>query len=213
MGAERRNGEFDPGDGDAVSALLRAGDLPGRPVVTLAGDRLAQIKDVIFDRGSGDLLGFTLNNPGFFSRGRGDALPMAAVHGLGDAAVMVADGEVLVPADTVAPKGERSDSDVLADQVLTEDGKDLGTVTDVIVDPMARPPDVVGYEIETSDGRRVLVPLPATLSVSGQRLVVPAEVSDFLTDDLAALGPAVEALRKRLGERGTATHMSGATGE
>lgn len=196
-----------------MSGLLRAGDLPGRPVVTLAGDRLAQIKDVVFDRASGDLLGFTLNNPGFFSRGRGDALPMGSVHGLGDAAVMVADADVLVPADSMAPSSERSDSDVLADQVLTEDGRDLGRVTDVIVDPLARPPDVVGYEIETPEGRRVLVPLPATLSVSGARLMVPTEVTDFLTDDLAALGPAVEALRKRLGESGAATHMSGATGE
>jgi uncharacterized protein YrrD len=196
-----------------VSALLRAGDLPGRPLVTLAGDRLAQIKDVIFDRASGDLLGFTLNNPGFFSRGRSDALPMSSVHCLGDAAVMVADADVLVPADSIAPRRERAHSDVLSDQVLTEDGKDLGTVTDVIIDPIAKPPDVVGYEIKTPDGRSVLVPLPATLAVSGERLIVPTEVTDFLTDDLAALGPAVEALRKRLGESGAATHMSGATGE
>lgn len=197
-----------------MSGLLRAGDLAGRPVVTLAGDRLAQIKDVIFDRGSGDLLGFTLNNPGFFSRSRHDALPVGQVHGIGDAAVMVADAEVTAPADSLASAAEREGGNVLADRVLTEDGRDLGKVTDVIIDPLAKPPDVVGYQIQTAtDNRRVLVPLPATLAVSGERLIVPSEVTDFLTDDLAALGPAVEALRKRLGERGTATHMSGATGE
>lgn len=197
-----------------MSTLLRAGELPGRPLVTLAGERIAEIKDVVFDRGSGDLLGFTLNNPGFFSRGRKDALPMGKVHGMGDAAVMIADVEVLIDADAIAPKAERAHGDVLSDRVLTEDGRDLGTVVDVIVDPMARPPDVIGYEIESAeDKRRVLVPLPATLSVSGERLIVPSEVTEFLTDDLATLGPAVEALRKRLGEPAAPTHVSGATGD
>lgn len=198
-----------------MTALLRAGDLRGRPIVTLAGERLAEIKDIIFDRGSGNLLGFTLNNPGFFSRGRGDALPIDRIHGLGDAAVMVANPEVLVPADKIGPKSERASGDVLSDRVLTDAGAELGTVVDVIIDPSAGPPDVVGYEVQAVEGkRRVLIPLPATLSVSGENLIVPAEVTDFLTDDLAALSTAVESLRKRLGEGdGRPTHMSGATGE
>lgn len=156
-----------------MSALLRAGDLPGSPVVTLAGERLAEIKDVVFDRGSGDLLGFTLNDPGFFSGTRKDALPMDNVHGIGDAAVVVAGPHVLVDADQLVTAAERSGNNVLADRVLTEEGADLGEVVNVLLDPTVRPPKVVGYEIESGDGHVVTVPLKDAVAVSGERLVVP----------------------------------------
>lgn len=186
-----------------MSGLIRAGELPGRPVVTLGGEREAEIKDVVFERGEGHIQGFTLNNSGLFSRARKDALPISAVHGIGDAAVMIADAGVLAPVDDVAPKAQRRSGDVLADQVLTDDGKDLGTVVDVIVDLSASPPDVVGYEIEASEhlrggGRRVLIPLPDTLAVSGEKLVVPAAVTEFVADDLASFAAAVTAFRKRI---------------
>ncbi|MGQ0624910.1 MAG: PRC-barrel domain-containing protein [Sporichthyaceae bacterium] len=197
-----------------MTALLRAAQVIGRPVVTLSGDRLAEVKDVLFDRGSGELVGFTLRNPGFFGGSRKDAMPIAAIGGLGDAALMVASANDVVSADTLAAAHERAGGDVLSDRIVTDDGRDLGKVVDVIVDPTARPPDVVGYEVEGEDGRRVLIPLPATLSVSGQNLVVPAQVTDFLADDLATLSPAVEALRKRLATPGgPPTHISGATGD
>jgi hypothetical protein len=46
----------------------------------------------------------------------------------------------------------------------------------------------------------VLIPLPATLAVSGEKLVVPAAVTDFVADDLAGFGAAVDAFRARLAE-------------
>jgi uncharacterized protein YrrD len=156
-----------------MSALLRAGDLPGSPVVSLAGERLAVIKDVVFDRNSGDLLGFTLNDPGFFAGTRNDALPMEKVHGIGDAAVVVAGPEVLVEVDRLVSAAERRGHDVLADRVLTEEGADLGEVVDVVLDPTQRPPRVVGYEVESDDGHTVMVPLKDAVAVSGERLVVP----------------------------------------
>lgn len=156
-----------------MTAILRAGDLSGRPVVSLAGERLAEIKDVVFDRKSGDLLGFTLNDPGFFSGTRDDGLPMDAVHGIGDAAVVVAGLHVLVEVDRVVSRQERQGNDVLADRVTTEEGADLGEVVDVLLDPSHRPPKVVGYEVKSEDGHTVTVPLDDTVAVSGERLVVP----------------------------------------
>jgi hypothetical protein len=64
-----------------MSVLLRAGTLEGLPVVALAGERVAEIKDVVFDSGRGRLVGFTLRSPGLFSRARHDALPWTAVRG------------------------------------------------------------------------------------------------------------------------------------
>ena len=122
-----------------MTAILRAGDLPGSPVVSLAGERLAEIKDVVYDRSSGDLLGFTLNDPGFFSGSRDDGLPIDAVHGIGDAAVVVAGPHVLVGVDSIVTANERRGNNVLADRVLTEEGAEIGEVVDVLLDPSHRP--------------------------------------------------------------------------
>jgi sporulation protein YlmC with PRC-barrel domain len=208
-----------------MSILLRAGELTGRPVVTLGGERIAEVKDVVFDRGAGSVAGFTLNNHGLFSRSRKDALPWSGVHGLGSDAVMIRVEEVLVPVDEVAPKAERRNGDVLSGAVLTETGQEIGTVTDVILQVGPGPTsdssesgtserefmtaEVVGYEIEAgqqmrSPGRRVYIPVPATRAVSGERLVVPATVTDFVADDLAGFGAAVDAFRARLASDGGA---------
>jgi uncharacterized protein YrrD len=184
-------------------SLAHASTVSGLPVVTLAGEREALVKDVVFDRGSGRVAGFTLNNPGLLSRSRHDALPAEAVHGFGDAAVTIPDASVLVPLDAVAPAAERDGADVLDGQVLTGGGTELGQVVDVILDLGARPPDVVGYEIEPgpalpSHGKRVLVPLPVTGAVSGERLIVPAAVTEYVADDLGTFAMAMQAFRERM---------------
>jgi uncharacterized protein YrrD len=183
--------------------LMHASTVSGLPVVTLAGEREALVKDVVFDRADGHVAGFTLNNPGLLSRSRKDALPADGVHGFGDAAVTIADLSVLVPLDQVAPAAERAGADVLNGQVLTDGGTELGKVVDVVLDLRVRPPDVVGYEIEPGPalpghGRRVLVPLPVTGAVSGERLIVPAAATEFVADDLAAFALTVQAFRERM---------------
>jgi uncharacterized protein YrrD len=183
--------------------LLHASALSGLPVVTLGGDREALVKDVVFDRGDGRIAGFTLNNPGLLSRSRKDALPADGVYGFGDAAVTIKDTSVLVPLDEVAPAAERAGADVLNGQVLTDGGTELGKVVDVVLDLAARPPDVVGYEIEPgpalpSHGKRVLVPLPVTGAVSGERLIVPAAVTEYVADDLGAFALAMQGFRERM---------------
>jgi uncharacterized protein YrrD len=183
--------------------LRHASALSGLPVVTLAGEREALVKDVVFDRADGHVAGFTLNNPGLLSRSRKDALPVTVVHGFGDVALTITDVSVLVAIDEVAPAAERAGADVLAGQVLTDGGTELGKVVDVILDLRARPPEVVGYEIEPgpalpAHGKRVLVPLPVTGAVSGERLIVPAAAAEFVADDLGAFEVTMQAFRERM---------------
>jgi len=51
-----------------MSVLVRARELIGRPVVTLDGNDIAQVKDLVFDKVSGQVAGFTLNGRGPFVR-------------------------------------------------------------------------------------------------------------------------------------------------
>ena len=100
-----------------------------------------------------------------------------------------------------------SGGNVLGSRVLTDAGTDLGSVVDVIVqvddEVEAQGCDVVGYEVEASEnlgthGTRVLIPLPDTLAVSGEHLIVPSSAQDFVSHDIAGFGAAVQAFRAQL---------------
>jgi uncharacterized protein YrrD len=191
-----------------VSVLLRAAELIKRPVVTLAGDDIAQIKDVIYASATGELAGFTLNGRGIFSGPLRKTLPWEKVHGLGPDAVMITDESVLADRKALRGQTEGAGGAVLGSSVITEGGRNLGTVTDVILAVGDADTDAVGYEIAPADDgkpRRQFVPLPDALSVSGEALILPESALDFIRDDLAGFGAAVEEFRRQLGTRATTT--------
>ena len=47
-----------------MKLLLRGTDIVGLPVVTLGGEDIAEVRDVLFDAQAGHVLGFTLNKRG-----------------------------------------------------------------------------------------------------------------------------------------------------
>jgi uncharacterized protein YrrD len=192
--------------------LMRTSEVAKRPVVTMGGEDVAQIKDVVYSAGGGAVGGFTLAGRGVFAGPLKQGLAWSSVVALGADAVMVADEQALVPIQSVldaSASAGGSGGDVLGSQVLTDSGTDLGTVVDVIIqvsDVHGGQCDVVGYEIEASEalgtkGTKVLIPLPDTLAASGQHLMVPASAKDFVAQDLAGFGAAVAAFRAQLAGR------------
>lgn len=188
---------------------MRASEVTKRPVVTLDGKAVAQIKDVVYSAGGGTLGGFTLAGRGLFSGPLKQALPWASVMALGPDAVMIRSEDVLEPTATVLDQSASSGGsggDVLGSQVLTDSGTELGTVVDVILeisDAGGGQCDVVGYEVEASEalgtkGTKVFIPLPDTLSVSREHLMVPESATEFVAHDLAGFGAAVQAFRQQL---------------
>jgi uncharacterized protein YrrD len=184
-----------------MSVLLRAAELVKRPVVTLAGDDIAQVKDVLYSSATGELAGFTLNGRGVFAGPLRKTLPWENVHGLGPAAVMIRDETQLADRRALRGQTEGGGGAVLGSAVITQSGRNLGTVTDVILSVGDTMTDAVGYEIDPSDDvapRRQFVPLPDALAVSGEALMLPDAAIEFIRDDLAGFGAAVEEFRRRL---------------
>jgi uncharacterized protein YrrD len=183
-----------------MKALVRGSDLIGLPVVTMAGEDIAEVRDVLFDPAKGEVIGFTLNKRGKLARRLNESLAQADVRAIGPNAVMVADESALTAARPHA-SGEGS-GDVLGDRVLTDAGVLIGTVTDAVIDTGSGA--VVGYEIAPADeptgrnGRRSYVPLSDTCAVSGEALIVPAAAVDYVTNDLAGFGEAVDRFRNLL---------------
>jgi uncharacterized protein YrrD len=187
-----------------VTRVVRARELIAKPVVTLAGDDLAEVRDVVYDSERGELLGFTLNKRSWFGGKLRERLTADSVHAIGKDAVMVESDDALVdvataPESVAAATPERN---VIGASVLTESGTRVGEVTDVIV-ALGAGARAVGYEVtggESGDATPRYVPLPEQRAVSGDALIVPDEVDRFVVDDLAGFGASVPAFRAQLHE-------------
>jgi uncharacterized protein YrrD len=184
-----------------MKLLMNASQIRGLPVVTVRdGEDVAEVRDVIYDPEAGRLVGLSLNQRGFLAGRSREVLPAAAIHAIGQDAVMVRDESSLVapadaPADIAHPATERN---VLGDDVLTEGGTSLGKVTDLVL-LVGSSGEVVGYQIDKAGGGQGYIPLPAQLAVSGVALVVPNITEEFVQDDLVGLGATVDEFRARLG--------------
>jgi uncharacterized protein YrrD len=191
-----------------VNLLLRASELIGQPVVTLEGDDIAEVKDVVLGLDQACLVGFTLRGRGFLSGPLDRSLPWKSVHAVGRDAVMIEDVEAIEDQDTL--RRARSEGEgVLEIEVMSDGGDRLGHVLDVII-TTGRPASVVGFEIEatgemTRQGQRLLLPADEMVSVSDRALVVPEAAKEFVRDDLTGFGAGVEEYRNQLGGRSHAS--------
>lgn len=186
-----------------MKGLLRGSDLIGLPVVTMAGDDVAEVRDVLFDSTAGHVLGFRLNKRGRLAGRMKESLGRAQVAAVGPDAVMVQDSDALLMQE-IAASGDEPSGNVLGDRVITDGGVQVGTVTDVVIDTAGGA--VVGFEVASMDepssrhGRRSYVPLPDTGAVSGEAVMVPASAIEYVTSDFAGFGEAVDRFRAMMRE-------------
>ncbi|WP_306336271.1 PRC-barrel domain-containing protein [Streptomyces sp. KL118A] len=196
------------------AALMSAGDLTKRPVVTLGGEAVAQVKDVVLDGAGGRIAGFTLAGRGLLSGPLRKSLPWAAVHALGVDAVMITSAEVLEGKSAVASWEEASGGLVRGARVLTDRGVQVGTVLDVVVEAGCEG-RVVGVEMTSTEalgrhGRTVFLPLCGRPAMTGDTLLVPAQDTEHAVEELGELATVL--WRKRLAGPG-GPRVPGATGE
>ncbi len=177
-----------------MTALLLGRDVIGLPVVTIdGGEDVAEVRELVFER-DGALAGFTLNQRGFLGGRMGELLVAANVTAVGPSAVMIdSDGCLAAdegPTPTVGGGGGSGDARVFGDEVITESGASLGTITDVVM-LCGGGLKLVGYQLAKADKSTAFVPLPAQRSISGSHLVVPDELATQLRHDLTGLGEGV----------------------
>ena len=157
--------------------MLRASDLIGKPVVSIAdGEDIAEVRDVVFDGDRHQLVGFTLNARGFFHGRMRELLPSDGVVGLGPHAVMVRDATGLadraeVGDELARPSRARS---VIGVAVVTESGVELGHISEVIL-AAGDHAEACGYEVggdkvKGRGGDHGFVPIDAQVAISGSAL-------------------------------------------
>jgi uncharacterized protein YrrD len=185
-----------------MTLVVKASELIGRPVVTITGgEDVAEVKDIVYRSEQGDLVGFTLNKRGFLSGSLREVLPVESVHAIGRDAVMIDNTEdcLVDPKDAPAAVAEpEKDRDVFDDAVVTESGVRLGRVRDVVL-VVGGAGEVVGFELARDESNETwFIPRPAQLAVSGDALIVPDQLEEFIVDDLTGFGAAIDRYRDTL---------------
>ncbi len=198
-----------------MNRMIRASEIMALPVVTIdGGEDVAEVKDVVYGSEEGRLLGLTLNKRGFMSGRMKAVLPASSVSAIGPDAVMISDVDALVarsdaPDEVAKPDGDR---DVIGNEVITEGGTKLGTVSDLVM-WLGGDGEVVGYQLARPD-RDVtwFIPRPAQLALSGEALLVPDQVEQYVSDDFSGFGAAVERYRSEHGDEGHGDQQHGDEG-
>jgi uncharacterized protein YrrD len=186
-----------------MTVLLRASEVIGLPIVTInGGEDVAEVKDVVYGAEQGRVLGFTLNKRGLLHGSRREVLPIEQVTAIGKDAVMIEDERSCLVSPDEAPAAvgtpERS-RNVLGDAVVTDAGVKLGTVRDVVL-LVGGDGEALGYELEREGTDETwFIPRPVQLAVSGEALVVPADVERFVRSDLVGFGAALDEFRDEIG--------------
>lgn len=178
-----------------MTTYLKTSEIIGRPVVTIhGGEDVAEVRDVVYSSEAGTLLGFTLNKRGFLRGKLREVLAAGDVAAIGADAVMVADEDCLsarsdAPDAVASPPNGRN---VLGDAVITDTGVRLGTVSDLVLAVGGRG-EVIGYELTRDDSKEAwFVPRPQQIAVSGDALLVPEALEQYVSHDLTGFALAVD---------------------
>lgn len=179
-----------------MTVYLKTSEVIGRPIVTVnGGEDVAEVRDVVYASEAGTLLGFTLNKRGFLSGRMRQVLPADAVAAIGSAAVMIADENECLMSKADAPDeiaSPATNRNVLGDPVITDTGVRLGTVSDLVLAVGGRG-EIIGYELKRDDSKESwFVPRPQQLAVSGDSLLVPAALEEYVSHDLTGFALALE---------------------
>lgn len=116
--------------------MIRATELSGRAVVDLdAAEKIGTVEKMILDSDGRRVAGFVITRHGSGFPGSRDhaLLPSSAVHAIGPDAVTIRQGDVAVSDITrleTLPRG----SDLIGRKVVSEVGRFLGKVSDVLID-------------------------------------------------------------------------------
>jgi uncharacterized protein YrrD len=184
--------------------MQKGTDTISLPVIAFdTGERFEKIRDVIFGQHENRVLGFLVDEGGWFNEAK--VVPFQNVQAIGPDGVIVPSKESVVIANTEpAIKGVLEHKNVLkGTKIMTTDGRDLGTMADVYFDEQTGA--VEGYEAsgglfgDAATGRS-FVPAPQTLKIGQDVAFVPPETADMMEEQVGGIQGALQAAGDKVQE-------------
>jgi len=157
---------------------MRSGDaIVGLPVMDLAtGNQVGVVKKLVFNRSQDRLLGIVIDEGGWFRDAR--VIPFEAVRQLGENAVILTDaGAILAVEEQSRLKTFIAEnSSIKGMRVITESGKEIGVVDEIMFDPAAGTVEAFrisgGLLQDLVEGKGVL-PVPPGITAGPDTIIIP----------------------------------------
>jgi uncharacterized protein YrrD len=168
----------------------------GKPIVAYdSGEEFRTIMDLVFDQESNQLLGFLVDEGGWFSNAL--VLPLANIQAIGTDAVIVSSRSAIDSA-VEFPQIQsilEKDNILKGTRIMTLDGRDLGTMVDLYFDDNTGA--IEGYEVSggifaDAYSGRSFVPAPDTLKIGEDIAFVPSETADLMQEKVGGIRGAMQ---------------------
>lgn len=114
--------------------MRKASDLIGLPVISKeTGKKIATIKEIIYSEKKNKVVGFLVNEGGFFREAK--LIQFNNVDSIGKDALII-ENENLVEKSSFLPEINQliNEKKIAEDEILTEDGESIGHIRDIIID-------------------------------------------------------------------------------
>jgi uncharacterized protein YrrD len=184
--------------------MRKGKDIVGKPVVAYdSGEKVETIVDLIFDQYDNRLLGFLIDEGGWFSNAK--ILPLNLVKAIGVDAVIIQSKEAIALASDYAEINKILENNNILNgtRIMTTDGRDLGTLIDFYFDEQTGA--VEGYEASgglfaDAYSGRSFVPAPQTLKIGEDVAFVPAETAALMEEQVGGLKAAMQNAGEKIQE-------------
>jgi uncharacterized protein YrrD len=171
--------------------MRKGKDIVGKPVIAYdSGEKVETIVDLIFDQNDNRLLGFLIDEGGWFSNAK--VLPLNFVQAIGvDAVIIPSQAVIALSSDHSEIHRILENNNILnGTRIMTTDGRDLGTLIDFYFDEKTGA--VEGYEASgglfaDAYSGRSFVPAPQTLKIGEDVAFVPAEIAGLMEEQVGGL--------------------------
>lgn len=174
----------------------------GKTIVTLnTGEIVDKVEDVIFDSQNNKILGFLVDEGGMLKSAR--VLPFERIKKIGDDTITIEDKNAIVNAQEVKSIQDfvASNNILIGTKVMTEDGKNLGKIADVVFDEMTGM--IEGYEVtggmfaDAVSGSSFL-PSPKTINIGRDVAFVPSDVITLMNNQEGGLKQMFQNTKERV---------------
>ena len=176
--------------------MRKGKDIIGKSVISYnSGEKIATIKDLIFDQNENCLLGFLIDEGGWFSSAK--ILPLYSVTAIGVDAIIVPSREAIAPSNDYANIHRILENDNILNgtRIMTTDGRDLGKLIDLYFDEKTG--IVEGYEASggmfaDAYSGRSFVPATQALKIGEDVAFVPVETVGLMEEQVGGLKAAIQ---------------------
>jgi len=184
--------------------MFKGRDVIGKIIVSYdAGEKFDVVKDLIFDQESNQLLGFLVQEAGWFKCAK--VLLFRDVQAIGVDAMITASRGAIAKAHQLPDVGPILDHNTIlkGTRILTLDGRDLGVILDLYFNETNG--KVEGYEVSgglfaDAYSGRSFVPAVDTLKIGRDVAFVPTETAQLMEEQVGGVRGAMQTVSDQLQE-------------